>query len=265
MTDEEPQNFAEERPAFPYEVLWSGYGNAKVTLRELASNAGEYRALNELAALPHYSAPYVTEEAIAAVLSELGVHDRFAEPAWLICAYYLAPRQAAKFNIDPKTSRKVLMQAAHAARLLERALDRLSPKVLAALFYIRPTIEGVRDPKGPPFHELHDEVADFAKVATEVAGDLRGAEGRPRYHERDSMIRLLIELCADAGLNDLKSSNGTKANPEPHLKGKAGRLIVELIKLVEPSWEESWIAPRVKAVRAQMRGAAKTGAKNRRA
>lgn len=265
MTDEEPQNSAEERPAFPYEVLWSGYGNAKVTLRELASNADEYRALNELAAIPDYSAPHVTEEAVATVLSELGVDERFAEPAWLICAYYLAPRQAAKFNIDPKTSRKVLMQTAHAARLLERALNRLSPKVLAALFYIRPTIEGVREPKGPPFHELQDEVADFAKVATEVAGDLRGAEGRPRHHERNSMIRLLIELGADAGLDDLKISNGTKANPDPHLKGKAGKLIVALIQLVEPGWGQSWIAPRVKAVRAQMRGAAKAGAKTRRA
>lgn len=155
------------------------------------------------------------------------------------------------------------MQAAQAARQLERALDRLSPKVLAALFYIRPTIEGIRDAKGPPFLELHNEVADFAKVATEVAGDLKATEGRPRHHERDSMIRLLIELCADAGLNDLKISNGTKTNPDPHLKGKAGQLIVALIQLVEPGWDQSWIAPRVKAVRAQMRGATKTGAKTR--
>ena len=111
-----------------YQVLWVGYGNAKVTLRELAGNADEYRTPNKLAAIPEYSSCFVSEEAVAAVLSKLGIDDRLAEAAWLICAVYLAPGQAARFSIDPKTSRQVLVQAAYAARQLERAFNRLPPQ-----------------------------------------------------------------------------------------------------------------------------------------
>lgn len=263
MADQEPETSAEKRPPFPFAVLWPGYGNANVSLPELQQQADGYEALGSVAELPGYDVPLVLKSDVESIITSLDLGKEFVEPSYLICNFYVAPAQMAAFAINAKASRKVLLEAIKGARALEDALDRLSPKVMAALFWMRATVEGVRRPDGIAIHELHTEVADFVRVAKAAAQDLAASTGRPRHHHRDTMIGLLLELCHDMGLDDLTISNGTKAKPDPHLKGRSGDLILSLVQLVEPGWEESWIAQHVKLVRARLRNTAKTGAKTR--
>ena len=68
-------------------------------------------------------------------------------------------------------------------------------------------------------------------------------------------IRLIIEVLLDHGLDDLVVSNGTKDRPDPHLGGQAGTVLIDLVKLVEPSWSEKWLAPKVKPVLKRVRAA----------
>lgn len=261
MPEPRSPNCAEERPVFPFDILWAGYGNAKVTLRDLAGREAEFRAFAEVAATLGGDVPYVTEDQVAQIALQRGLGAEQAHACWLICCFYLAPKQASAFGLDPKASRRMLLRAAEAASQFERALGSLAPKVLAALYFIRPTISALRDPKGGPFHTLQEEVADFAAVARAVAGDLTAADGRPRNHERDTMLRLFLETLDDGGFSDLKISSGTKTCPDPHLYGTAGSLLVELVGLVEPGWRVEWLAPRVKSVRAKMRKKGAAGGK----
>lgn len=264
MPAPKPPTSADERPIFPFDILWAGYGNAKVTLADLLEHEAEYRAFSDQTHLIEDDPPFVTEDQVQTISIPRGLSEEQAHSLWLICCYYLAPKQAAAFGLDPRASRRLLLRAAHAASQLERALGSLAPKVLAALYYIRPTINDVLDPRGSPFHILENEAADFSRVARAVAVDLTRADGRPRHHERDTMIRLCLETFEDAGLLDLKISNGTKARPDPHLSGVAGKLLIDLFRLIEPGWREEWLAPKVKAVRAKMRKERAAGAKTRR-
>lgn len=261
MELEEAPEFAEERPAFPFETLWPGYGNADVNLKELRDQAEEYRIFAEVSARTRDGLRFVLEEDVAEVLTRHGVSQDHALSFWVITCFYLYPRHVEAFGIDPKKSRETLNRAAHHATMLARQLGGLSPKVFAALAIMRPFLKGAIKPGGDPFHTLHNEVSDFALTARAAASDLAAAEGRPRAHHRDTMFRLLIELTQQAGEDDLAISNGTKARPDPHLKGKAGALILDMVHLVEPSWKQAWIAPRIKLVRAKMRRRNQTGAK----
>lgn len=262
MDDEKPSNPAADRPRFPYAILWPGYGNEIVTLRELEKEAEEYEAFAEFAQLPEFAVPGVRQDAVAEALKSHKFPPELVRPAWLICCFYLAPSQLATLELDAKSSSRTLLKAAKAAEQLVDIMGRLSPKVIGAMYWIWPTIHGLQKTAGPPVHELHNETANFATVATAVASDLKAAEGRPRSHYRDTMFRLLLDLCAKNGLDDLVISGGRRGRPEPHLTGRAGELILTVIGIVEPGWTESWIAPRLKKVRAQMRRK-KAGSKTR--
>lgn len=252
MSEEESQSSADERPVFPYHVLWPGYGNANVDLRELIDQADEYRVFAEVART-RYKVRFTTEQEVASVLARHEVDTCHTLSFWVITCFYLAPRMIAAFGIDPGQSRAALARAADHAEELARLLGHLSPKVHAALFYIRPSVDDMINPEGPAFFELSSEAHDFAKAARAAAEDLTAAEGRPREHVRDTMLRLLMELIEEAGPGDLRVSNGTEARPDPHLAGKAGALMTDLIQLVEPTWAGDYLAPRVKAVRTKMR------------
>lgn len=260
MEDQEPPFSAEERPVFPFSILWPGYGNSTVTLCDLASLEQELSGLNDLAQLEP-EIPFVARERIQAIADAFDLDDNHAHELWLICAYYLAPKQWKAFGRGPKASRELLLRGMHAANQLDQVLDALPVKVIAALFHIRRTVPDLQDPSGPYLFELHREVSDFAKVARIVATDLARLEGRPRYHERDTMFRLLLEQVGKVGLLDLKISDGTISRPGPHLSGRAGTLILEIVELVEPWWTEQWIAPRLKSVRTKLRKARAAGAK----
>ena len=261
MELEEVPVSAEQRPCFPFEILWPGYGNADVQLKELLEQAEEYRIFAKVSAQTREGLRFVLEDDVAQVLNRHGVSEDHARSFWVITCFYLYPRHVEAFGIDPKKSRETLNRAAHQATMLARQLRRLSPKVYAALAIMRPVLEDAINPEGEPFHALLNEVDDFALTARAAASDLAAAEGRPREHHRDTMFRLLIELTQQVGLDDLAISNGTKARPDPHLKGAAGMLILEIIHLVEPSWAEAWIALRIKLVRAKMRRRNQLGAK----
>lgn len=248
MTDPESQNSAKDAPAFPYQVLWAGYGNAEVTLRELETNADEYRILNETTAIAKPGTPFIERSEVARLLVDHGLPDECADRFWLVCCFYLAPAQAEAFGIDPGQSRQVLIRIASAASHLDRALDSLPPKVAAAMYFKRPLVEEVEDPQGPDFFALQPEVRDLARVAAEAAEELRNTEGRPRNHHRDTMLRLLLELMAEQGLDDLKISEGTRTRPEAHLTGQAGQLLMALVGLVEPNWQEEWLTPKLKPI-----------------
>lgn len=263
MELEEAPKFAEERPAFPFEILWPGYGNADVSLKELTDQAEEYRIFAEVSARTREGLRFVLEDDVAEVLIRHGVSEDHTLPFWVITCFYLYPRHVEAFGIDPNKSRKTLSRAAHHATMLARQLEGLSPKVFAALAFMRPAMQDAIKPEGEPFHTLHSEICDFALTARAAASDLAAAEGRPREHHRDTMFRLLIELTQELGKDDLAISNGTNARPDPHLKGSAGELILDMVHLVEPSWKQAWIAPRMKLVRAKMRRRNQTGAKTR--
>ena len=262
MNDEKPSNPAADRPRFPHAILSPGYGNETVSLRELEEFAEEYEVFSELARLPDVRVPTVREARIVKILRTHGFGSDVAHSAWLICCCYLAPRQLAGLGIDARASKKTLLKVANAAEQLVDVMNHMSPKVMAAMYLIWPTIPGLHNSAGPPIHEMHNEISDLATVAFAVASDLKAAEGRPRSHCRDTMFRLLLELCEERGLGDLVISGGRRGRPEPHLTGRASELILTVIGIVEPGWTESWIAPRLKKVRAQMR-MKKAGSKTR--
>ncbi|MEO1920835.1 MAG: hypothetical protein ABGW84_02990 [Sphingomonadaceae bacterium] len=252
MNEEERQNSDNAYPSFPYHVIWPGYGNAEVSLRELRDNQPEYAALTQLASRPDFDAPFLSRNVVDAVSVEYGLTDDVARDAWLIGCFYLMPKQLKAFGLDPKRSKSVLLRAQQSAARLDQALEELSPKVLGALHYMRGKPVDEAKEEAPVFVEMHNQIKEFRSVALKAASDLILPEGRPRNHERNTMIRLYLELLKRNGLNDLVISSGTKARPDPHLRGEAGHLLLEWIKLIEPNWKESWIAPKVKAVRAQM-------------
>lgn len=253
MDGEKLPNSADDAPSFPYQVLWAGYGNAQVTLRELETNAEDYSVLNETAARAKPGVPTVELEQVESVLQQCGLAEDCAKQIWLVCCFYLAPVHAEAFGIDPKRSRMILTEAVKAAKDLERLFDRFPPKVVAAMFYKRPFVVEVEDPEGPDFWALQPELRDFIRVAGETADELRNVEGRPRNHHRNTMIRLFLEIMAKQGLDDLKVSDGTKKRPEPHLGGQAGRLLMALVGLVEANWQEGWLAPKVKPILSEFR------------
>ena len=263
MTTEKAPKTADERPPFPFELLWPGYGNAEVTLKELLDQVEEYQIFAKLSAQPRYNVRFVSEQEVSDLLVRHEISLDHALTFWVVTAFYLYPRHVRAFGIDSRKSRKTLQSASYHAMMLSRQLSKLSPKVFAALAIMRPALDDVIKEDGGPFDNLCTEVEDFARTARAAAGDLAAAEGRPREHHRDTMFRLLIELTNQIGLNDLSISNGTKARPDPHLKGKAGELIIDMIGLAEPTWTQAWIAPPMKLVRATLRRHEEAGAKNR--
>ncbi|MAK98989.1 MAG: hypothetical protein CL807_00730 [Citromicrobium sp.] len=246
---------SEEMPAFPFHVLWTGYGNANVTLRELEDNVEEYRILNEEVPAGWQGVPRVALADVENLLSRHQLPQRMAKHLWVSCCFYLSQKQAEASGIDPKASREMLLKAADAADKLADALANISPKVFAALYFKRPHVPDTIEPTGPNFGDLYSEIHDFALVADNAAAELVQEGGRPRNHYRDTMFRLIIEVLLDHGLDDLVVSNGTKDRPDPHLGGQAGTVLIDLVKLVEPSWSEKWLAPKVKPVLKRVRAA----------
>ncbi|WP_432201835.1 hypothetical protein ACRAQ7_06900 [Erythrobacter sp. W53] len=255
MSDEETPNFADERPDFPYHAIWAGYGNAKVTLREIKEQRELYQSLENWAAGNIPDLPGIEIERVEELLLDHGIEESAAFDFWLICSFYQRPKQLKALGFDPARSRDVLSQAANTAQRLRRTIGKLSPLLLAALHYKRAGVAGVSKHEGLPLHQLQEELNDFTLVAIDAARELGRPEGRPTSHHRDSMLRLFIELLEEHGLGDLTISSGTKDNPQPHLKGRAGRCLVDLVNLVEPTWSEEWLAPKVKPVRTKLRRA----------
>ena len=189
----------EEVPRFPYQVLWAGYGNAKVTLRELEENAEEYRILNEEVPAGWQGVPRVALADVEDLLSRHQLSQRMAKHLWLSCCFYLSQKQAEASGIAPKASREMLLKAADAADKLADALANISPKVFAALYFKRPHVPDTIEPTGPNFGDLYSEVHDLALVADNAAAELVQEGGRPRNHHRDTMLRLIIEVLLDNG------------------------------------------------------------------
>ena len=189
----------EEVPRFPYQVLWAGYGNAKVTLRELEENAEEYRILNEEVPAGWQGVPRVALADVEDLLSRHQLSQRMAKHLWLSCCFYLSQKQAEASGIAPKASREMLLKAADAADKLADALANISPKVFAALYFKRPHVPDTIEPTGPNFGDLYSEIHDFALVADNAAAELVQEGGRPRNHHRDTMLRLIIEVLLDNG------------------------------------------------------------------
>ena len=80
----------EEVPRFPYQVLWAGYGNAKVTLRELEENAEEYRILNEEVPAGWQGVPRVALADVENLLSRHQLSQRMAKHLWLSCCFFIS-------------------------------------------------------------------------------------------------------------------------------------------------------------------------------
>ena len=118
MSDEEVPDSAEERPVFPYHVLWPGYGNAFVDLREPLDQADEYRIFADPALQAWHEVRFVTEDEVAKVLAQHGIGSDHTLAFWVIACFYLTPRQIEAFGVNPKRSRQKLLRAAyHASKL----------------------------------------------------------------------------------------------------------------------------------------------------
>jgi hypothetical protein len=253
MNDQEAEASALPRPVFPYHAIWPGFGNANVTIGNLEAHEAEFRNLQDRAHQRSSTVRVISLASINELLARHCIAREFSTRLWLIASFYLSPEHLAAAGEDPGRERAALVNAANAATRLSVAMSKIAPEVMASLCILRPAVEEVFIRKEIPFDVLRLELRDFCRVALAAATDLSVSEGRPRNHIQDASIRLLIELCAAAGLNDLRVSAGTGKRPTPHLVGTCGELLRDFFKLVEPRRTEESLAPIIKRVRAAMR------------
>ena len=240
---------------FPYEILWPGYGNEKVTLAMLAKNAEEYSIFNSTIGFFDPAAPSIEINEVEELVEMLDVayvrRADFVENVWLISCFYLAPVQAIILGHDRASVGGLLSDIAKSANELDNLLERLPPKIDAALFYLRPADPKVLVPGGPPFSQSNNELHDLALVAKRMADDIARGDGRPSEHIRDTAIELLLAELHDAGVYDLRISDGNK-NRGPHLAGRSGEFLTALLRHLAPDLADEYWVPKIKPIRTKV-------------
>lgn len=237
---------------FPYEILWPGYGNEKVTLANLVSNADEYRIFNSTIGVFDPEAPSVTIEQVTKFAKPLeiaaGLQATFANNIWLISCFFLAPLHASILGHDRKAVGALLNKIADTAGTLDELLGQLPPKIDVALFFLRPAQSEALEPGGPQFSNVNTEMHDLSLVARGMADDIVAGDGRPTEIVRDTAMELLLEELHLAGVYDLRISDGSKIRG-PHLAGRSGEFLATLLRHLAPDVsEEEWV-PKIKPIR----------------
>lgn len=255
MTEAIDQSSAEEPPPFPYHILWPGYGKEIIRFGDLVSNTQEYEIINEYIGGLRSDSPSAHKKSFYQTVSEFELpepaNNIFVHNIWLISCFYLAPRQWKAMEHDEKAIHVLLAEIAMAASKLNDLMGKLPPKVAAAMILMRPAEPDALAENDTKFLDLYTELHDLALVSRRVSNELAPRGGRPAEFVRDTAMRLLLEQLRDFGINDLQVSMGTKSL-EPHLKGKAGRFIVKLFKLLDPAFDEISMVPKIKSIRAKL-------------
>lgn len=112
---------------------------------------------------------------------------------------------------DPAAVGGVLAGIAEATRELDSLLGNLSPKVDAALFYLRSADPNVFVPDGPTFSHRNSELHNLALISDRMANDIARGDGQPSEFARDPAIELELNERQDAGVYDLRISDGNKS------------------------------------------------------
>jgi len=253
--DPAPPISAPDGWVFPYEVLWPGYGNEKVTLATLARNADEYRIINSTIGYFDSTAPSIEISHVEKLAEGLTVaeHKRsdFIKNIWLISCFYLSPIHAVILGHDRASVSGLLADIAKAASDLDSLLAKLPPRVDAALFYLRPANPSVLDPGGPPFSQSNNELHDLALAAKRMAQDIARSDGRPSELVRDTAIELLLNELHDAVAYDLRISDGNKSRG-PHLAGRSGEFLTAFFRHLAPDLSDEYWVPKIKPIRTRV-------------
>ncbi|MEM7781081.1 MAG: hypothetical protein AAF697_11890 [Pseudomonadota bacterium] len=253
--DPAPPISAPDGWVFPYEILWPGYRNEKVTLAKLAENAEEYSIINSTISFFDPAAPSIEINEVEQLVEMLDIayvrRADFVENVWLISCFYLAPIHAIILGHDRASVGDLLSDIAKSASELDDLLAKLPPKVDAALFYLRPADPNVLVADGPPFSQSNNELHDLALVAKRMADDIARGDGRPSELVRDTSIELLLNELHDAGAYDLRISDGNKSCG-PHLAGLSGEFLTALLRHLAPDLTEEYWVPKIKPIRTKV-------------
>lgn len=130
----------------------------------------------------------------------------------------------------------------------------LTPDVDAIMDMVRMNEPSGFDATGPGLLDLGRTMHDLSVVSDRVVRDTAPRRtGRGEEYVRDTAIRLAIEAASSAGLDDLTISRGTSANPEPHLKGRAGQYLSGFFALIPPNLSGGSLIPIIERVHRRLK------------
>lgn len=233
-----PLVIRENPPVFPYGILWPELGTSKVRFADLAAETKTYETLFDVLRSLEIATPYVDREILRTVVEPLQLSAdaaaRLIDEAFLVAGWYLEPKQREALGGDLASTRRNLREVAGLARKLDGALSRLSPKACVAMTLIRSLEPEAMDPDEQlSTLTLSRTLHDLALVSERVSMDTAPAgAGRKSDYVRNAALGLLIAATERATGEVVKTSQGTRDNPDPHFVGQGGDFIRSLFHLV---------------------------------
>ena len=256
MQKKKPSKTSFPYDGFPYRAFWEEHGGDWVSFEYIEIHADHYRSFIEMSDLIGLKLPNPTpadfEELVTGLELSKPKASQLVEEIWIVSCWYLTPLRQKAMRYDLDTIKGALEKLVRVGREMSELSGEFSGGVSALIDLVRRDEPEAYDMIGPNIDDVGRASHDLSVVAERMLDDLRPRKGgRRAEYWRDNAIKLVIEIAQRAGLDDLKTSRGTNARPEPHLKGKVGDLLKGFFEVVAPNIHERTLVEPTERVRRQ--------------
>ena len=253
---EYPPETGDDRPAFPYYLIWDELRSTWVGMDELAAAKGNFDVRFHLArSLKSRSIPDLDISHFISVVQPLDLAEHEAErlssDLYLIAGFYLRPKQAADWEADVVSVRKELKKLVKSAAETRFALNMVSGQALGVMRLLLPVHPEAIDPHREIDTDLLGRrLHDLGLVAQRFLDETSPAgSGRRKEIIRDNALKLAVERIQQVASTKIKTSRETKGRPSPHFAGQAGDVLRSFFKLIAPKQDESALVAALERLR----------------
>ena len=243
---ENPLETGDDRPAFPYYLIWDELRPNWVGMDVLAAAKDDFdRRFRAARFLKTSSIPSLDISDFVDLLHPLKLPkdaaERLSSELYLIAGYFLRPKQAAAWEADVASARKGLKKLVKTAAETRLALDMVTAHAFAVMRLMLPAEPGAMDPHREIETDLlWRQLHDLGLVAQRfLDGTAPAGSGRRKEIIRDNALKLAVERIQQATSTKIKTLREAKGRPSPHFAGEAGDVLRSFFKLISPKQDEA--------------------------
>ena len=259
MKPDDPENSrktGDDRPGFPYYLIWDELRSTWVAMDELAAAKGNFDVRFHLArSLKSRSIPDLDISHFISLVQPLNIAkdaaERLSSDLYLIAGFFLRPKQAADWEADVVSVRKELKKLVKSAAETRLALDMVSGPALGVMRMMLPVEPEAIDPHREIDTDLlWRQLHDLGLVAQQFIDETAPVgPGRRKEIIRDNALKLAVERIQQVASTKIKTSRETKGRPSPHFAGQAGDVVRSFFKLIAPKQDEAALVASLERLR----------------
>lgn len=253
---ENPPETGDDRPDFPYFLIWDELRSNWVGMDVLAAAKDDFDRRSRAAKLLEISSiPSLDISDFDGLVQALDLPknkaDRLSSDLHLIAGFFLRPKQAAAWGADILSARQGLKRLVKAAAETRLALEMVSGHAFGVMRLMLPFEPEAMDPHREIETDLlWRQLHDLGLVAQRfLDGTAPAGSGRRKEIIRDNALKLAVERIQQATSTKIKTLREAKGRPSPHFAGQAGDVVRSFFKLIAPKQDEAALVASLERLR----------------